>query len=374
MSTNKKQTIQSALKNSNTLSRVQTIQTPQKITVEERNNNRNMFHQQSEESFLAGQNPNDDYYREADQSNNDEVNLYNEYASKGPKGIALYKILKAELPYTRDEILKILTDPIAVDKIDKVNQLKQSEVLNIDQIIRIVDDPNKLEKSDEIVGDIRALIQEIKNGQRQYSANGNFERMVESEINNPGAFYSIGLGPRALAQQQAEYAEAERKNPNGRFMPTRVDTEKQKRFNDSLHALGYHDVDLSKTLAENFTDLGNLYKEALWDSDFAQGFRFGFGNVASLGGPILSLIPGLQGAGDALSVVGDLIKPTDGRLGEIQRDIDNVTQYLPSIDNAVNGVMKVAIPQGGTVGSKQRHFQNQKIKKLRLKGFSRHTY
>jgi hypothetical protein len=266
--------------------------------------------------------------------------LYNTTFSKyGAKGRALFQIFKSNLPYGKEEIKEILADPKSIDHIDLINKLKETGLFTINQMRAVVDDPSRINHIDALIKGAQGLKRDIDNGQTDYAANGNFARMLDYEIYHPNenALQKLGfandVGPKwdAATMGLPSLHAASRAPDDNR--------------NSILREVGYQNVDHSINFVDALKGIGNLYKEALWDSDFAQGFRFGFGNVASLGSSLLEFIPGVGEAAAGLGVLGDFIKPSGGPWDEIQGKIDSVGKYIPSISNIVDRSLDLALPQ-----------------------------
>lgn len=276
----------------------------------------------------------------------DDRQLYDStFAKYGIKGRALFQIFKSDLPYTKEEIKDLLNDPQAVNNIDQVNQLKNTNLFTIDQIKAAVASPSKIAHIPGLIEGATSVKKSIDAGNTDYAANGNFGRMIDREIVTPGGLAKLGFRyPTEVVANQG------RVSIGGANAAQRAENDRL------LEAVGFQPVDHRIGVVDALKGIGNLYKEALWDSDFAQGFRFGFGNVASLGSSLLEFVPGVGEAAAGFGFLGDLIKPTGGPWDEMQSKIDSVGKWIPSINNVVDHTLDLALPP------QQQHNANEEEK------------
>lgn len=289
------------------------------------------------------------------------------FLRKGEKGFALWQILRSGMPFSREEIMHLLDNPILYRNISNYLKLKRIHVLQpyqIEYILRY--EPGK---TDIIIDGILGLQDAItKRGQREFGMNGNFERMIEYEIRAPGGLINLHFSRSFDEQSLAESQRLQAENPGQRIgsFPAAVQLPDRTAYENKLRAIGWQPVDLRPTLGEQFQGVGGLFKEALWDSDFGQGLRFGLGNLGAIGGALLSWIPGFQALGEGLETFGDLVKPTEGKLGEIQNEINRYTQYIPSINNATNQIVgAVARASGGSLKRTTQHEYHKRRQRKR---------
>lgn len=265
----------------------------------------------------------------------DDRQLYDStFAKYGVKGRALFQIFKSNLPYTKEEIKDLLNDPQAVNNIDQVNQLKNTNLFTTDQIKAAVASPSKIAHIPGLIEGATSVKRSIDAGNTDYAANGNFGRMIDREINTPGGLAKLGF----------RYPTEEVATDQGFGSFGRPSAAQEAENNRLLEAVGFQPVDHRIGFVDALKGIGNLYKEALWDSDFAQGFRFGFGNVASLGSSLLEFVPGVGEVAAGFGFLGDLVKPTGGPWDEMQAKIDSVGKWIPSIDNAIDRTLDLALP------------------------------